>query len=141
MLFSIAAVEYQFVFSPPKQECTKVSIPPYPQEMCLTLSFIPITSLVLAHWNNSHIYLTFIWVPWVLVVAHGIIDPCCSMQDLQLWHVNSKLQHVGSSSLTKDGAPVPCIGRAESQPLNHKGSPKFTYLLSGWIKDLVAQPI
>ena len=37
----------------------------------------------------------FIWLHWVLVVAHGTLDLHCGMRDLYL-------RHVGCSSLTKD---------------------------------------
>ena len=47
----------------------------------------------------------------------------CSTQDLQLGHTNSQLLPVGTSSLTRDQTQAPCIGSAESQPLDHQGSP------------------
>ena len=37
----------------------------------------------------------------------------------------------GTSSLTRDQTQAPCIGRAESQPLDHQGSPQI-YILSDW---------
>ena len=40
-----------------------------------------------------------------------------------LGYTGSKLWHVGSSSLTKDGTWTPCIGNLESQSLDHPGSP------------------
>ena len=48
---------------------------------------------------------------------------CCRTQDLQLRHANSLLQHVECSSLTRDRTQAPCIWSAESQPLDHQGSP------------------
>ena len=45
---------------------------------------------------------------------------------LQLGHVNSQLQHVGSSSLIRNGTWAPCIGSSESQPLDTQGSPVIT---------------
>ena len=39
----------------------------------------------------------------------------------QLQHAESQLWHMQSSSLTKDGAQAPCIGRAESQSLEPPG--------------------
>ena len=57
----------------------------------------------------------FIWLFWVLVVALGIFL-VCNMQDLQLLHV-------GSGSLSRDRSQGPCFGSAESQPLDHQGSP------------------
>ena len=38
------------------------------------------------------------------------------------WLVNSKLQHAGSSSLTRVQTQAPCVGSTESWPLNHWGS-------------------
>ena len=40
----------------------------------------------------------FICLRQVLAVAHGILDLHCGTWDLYLHHVNSQLQHVGSSS-------------------------------------------
>ena len=34
------------------------------------------------------------------------------------------MQHVGSSSLTRDRTQAPSIGSAESYPLDHQGSPR-----------------
>ena len=51
-------------------------------------------------------FILFIWLRWVLVVAHGIF--------FYLWPVNSELWHVESSSLTKNGNQGPCIGNIES---------------------------
>ena len=56
----------------------------------------------------------------------------------QLWHVGLfQLQHVESSSLTRDQTRAPSIGSAESQPLDHQGSPLYLlasmYFLSLWI--------
>ena len=42
--------------------------------------------------------------------------------NLQLQHVNSKLHHMGSSFLTRDGAWALCIRSAESKPLDHQRS-------------------
>ena len=43
----------------------------------------------------------------------------------------SQLQHVGSSSLTRDRIPAPCIRSAESQPLYHQGSTLYRALTVG----------
>ena len=37
--------------------------------------------------------------------------------------IRSQLRHTGSSFLIGDQTQAPCIGRAESQPLDHQGSP------------------
>ena len=52
----------------------------------------------------------------------------CGVKHRHQWflhglHVNSWLWRVGSSSLTRDRTQAPCIGTAESQPLDHQGSP------------------
>ena len=60
-----------------------------------------------------NIYL-FIWLRQVLGAALGSFDLHCRMLDLQLWHANSELLHVGSSSLTGDQTQVPCIVNMES---------------------------
>ena len=41
------------------------------------------------------------------------------------------MQHVGCSSLTRDRTLVPCIGSAESQPLDNQGSPALYLLFDG----------
>ena len=56
------------------------------------------------------ILLFLFWLLRVLVVALGIFSLHCGVQHLYL-------QHVGSSSLTRDGTQTPCIGNTESQPL------------------------
>ena len=65
----------------------------------------------------------FIWLHWVLLEAHRILDLHCSRWDLSavacqliswVWYANSRLGHVGSSSLTRDQTQAPCIGSLES---------------------------
>ena len=51
-------------------------------------------------------------------------DPSCSM-------------HAGSSSPTRDPAWTPCIGSAESYPLDHQGSPLkglFLFAINYFVK-------
>ena len=43
-------------------------------------------------------------------------------------HENSPLQHVGSSSLTRDQTRTPCIGNMESEPLDHREVLRYTSL-------------
>ena len=52
----------------------------------------------------------FIWLYWVLEARRSLEDPA-QMWDLQslVWHADSYLQHVGSSSLTRDRTHAPCI--------------------------------
>ena len=61
--------------------------------------------------TSCHIY-WFIWLHSILIVACGILS--YGMWDFSLWHANSQLWHVGSSSLTRDGIRDPCIGSTES---------------------------
>ena len=64
----------------------------------------------------------------------------CGMRDLpsSLWNVNSWLQHVGSSSLSRDLTQVPCILNVESYPLDFQASPvshffkQFTIITNRW---------
>ena len=60
--------------------------------------------------NSNYYYYYFIylffWLPWVLVAAPGLLS--CGMQTLSCG------MHVGSSSLTRDRTPAPCIGSAKS---------------------------
>ena len=44
-----------------------------------------------------------------------------------MW-THSCSMHVGSSSPTRDQTWAPCIGNIESYPLDHKGSPRMTFL-------------
>ena len=50
------------------------------------------------------------------------------MQDLQLGHSNSWLRYVGSNFLIRDRTQDPCFGSAESQPMDHQGSPSSLFL-------------
>ena len=61
-----------------------------------------------------YIYL-LIWLCQVLVVACRIFF---SFPPRRIFSSS-----IGSSSLTRDQTPAPCIGMAESWPLNHQGSP------------------
>ena len=67
----------------------------------------------------ENIYLSFLWPDWVLVVALGIFDLCCSKFFFlfQFQNVNSSLWHVESSSLTRDQAWPHCFGS-----VGHQGS-------------------
>ena len=59
----------------------------------------------------SNIYLfLFIWLYWILVVACGVFCLCCNMWDLFFF----QLQHVGSSSLTRNWTQAPWIGSMKS---------------------------
>ena len=62
----------------------------------------------------------FIGLCWVLAVG---------AQELQLRHVTFQLQHVGSSSLTRDHTWAPCIGNMESKPLDRQQSSKISMFL------------
>ena len=47
----------------------------------------------------------------------------CGSQDLQLWHADSPLKLVGSSSLVRDQTRGPLLGSSESCSLGNQGSP------------------
>ena len=76
--------------------------------------------------NTGSMFFLFIniWPCRVLVAARKVFDLHCSTQTVQLWLVRS-------SSLARDWTRPACTGRAESQPLDHKGSPR-QYALWHW---------
>ena len=45
------------------------------------------------------------------------------------WHLRSLASAYRTSSLSRDGTPVPCTGSVEPQPLDHEGSPQKMLLL------------
>ena len=59
------------------------------------------------------------------------LDLRCGTRDLLLAACGllSCVTHVGSSSPTRDRTWAPCIGSAESYPLDHQGSPCFLCFL------------
>ena len=77
----------------------------------------------------KYLFIYLLWLRWVLVAAcrifvaargllvaaYGLLS--CEMQTL------SCDMHAGSSSPTRDQTQAPSIGRAESYPLDHQGSP------------------
>ena len=63
-------------------------------------------------WATEHAYIYLFDCAGSLVAALRVFS--CGMQDL--------------SSLTRDWTQVPCIGRAESWPLDHQGSPSSCLL-------------
>ena len=67
-------------------------------------------------------------VYFFLIYLFGCSGLSCGMQDSHCSMWDLELQHVGSSSLTRNRTPVPCIGSEESQPLNHQGSPQLCNL-------------
>ena len=81
----------------------------------LTLSANPLVSH--QHFENllcaSPIMSSFFFLK--IFIYFGCAGPC-GMRDLQSWHV-------GSSSLARDRNWATCIRSAESQPLDHRGSP------------------
>ena len=66
-------------------------------------------------------HLVFLKINFFYLVALGL---SCSTWDLRssLKHVNPYLQHVGSSSLTRDATWAACFGSLESLPLDHQGN-------------------
>ena len=70
-----------------------------------------------------------VWLHQVFVAACRIFYLPCGMQGLQMRHVNSQSQHVGSSSLTVDPTKPHCIGRSKSQPLDLPGKSLHCFLI------------
>ena len=70
-----------------------------------------------------YFYLFYLfWLCRALVAARGIffyLVVACRLLSCGM--------HVGSSSLTRDGTWAPCLGSAESYPLDHQGSPPPTF--------------
>ena len=83
--------------------------------------------------THTYIYTHILFLIFFsIMVYHGILKKClflfiqcagsgCGMLNLQLWHMNSQLQQVGSSAHTRYQTQAPCIGGMESQSL-HQGS-------------------
>ena len=97
-----------------------------PLQICLLSKyFLPVCGL-----SSHHLDIVFQNRIWFFCLFFFLAVPglSCNMQDLQLWHANSQLWHVGSNSLTRDRTWAPCIGSAESQPLDHQGSPRIKVL-------------
>ena len=77
-------------------------------------------------WKISHIHTcrfnSFVWLDQVLVAAPRIFNLCCLHCGICFFCFLflvatcriSELQHVQSSSLTRDGTQAPCIGSVES---------------------------
>ena len=73
--------------------------------------------------KNIYLFMCFIYLFWlhqVLVAARGIFIAACGLLS---WGM-----HAGSSSPTRDGTQAPCIGSAESYPLDHQGSPNNHFI-------------
>ena len=70
---------------------------------------------------HTYMLLNFIQLCWVFA-AHRIFSLCHGVPDFQLLHANFQLQHVGSSSLTRDQTWVPSFGSLQFQPLDHQRS-------------------
>ena len=65
------------------------------------------------------LFIYLFWLCQVLVAACGIFS--CGMRTLSCG------MHAGSSSLTRDWTPSPCIESTESYPLDYQGSPFTTF--------------
>ena len=74
---------------------------------------------------------------FIYLAAAGL---SCGMRDLRCGVRDLQLQHVGSFSCSMwdlDRTQAPCIGSAESQPLDHQGSPLLVCFLITY--EIVAQ--
>ena len=74
----------------------------------------------------------FIWLLWVLVEACKIYLHCSTQDILAAAHENSKLRHVGSSSLTRDGTRLPALG---AQSLSHWTTREVPTICSYHVQD------
>ena len=82
------------------------------QVSCITGGFL----LLSLQGSPKHLSI-YIFLKYLFIWLHKRLS--CGMQDLQL-------RHVGSSSLARDWTWSPCIGSAESEPLDHRASPETT---------------
>ena len=74
----------------------------------------------------------FIWLLWVLVEACGIYLHGSTQDILVAAGENSKLRHVGSSSLTRDGTRLPALG---AQSLSHWTTREIPIICSYHVQD------
>ena len=63
--------------------------------------------------KNQGLHFTPIRMPFFFYVGCAWSYFSCSMWNLELRHMNSQLQRVGSGSLTRDPTWIPCIGSRE----------------------------
>ena len=63
----------------------------------------------------------FFFLRFIYLAASGLSCSMCK-SSVAIW--NSYLQHVVSSSLTRDRTQTCCMGSIESQPLHHQGNPQ-----------------
>ena len=77
----------------------------------------------LSHWA-TRVMGVCVYIYIYVYSLHVYVNICIfiSLCQSQLQHVGSQLQHVRSSSLTRDRTPVPCIGIMGSQPLDYQRS-------------------
>ena len=70
----------------------------------MNLNAVNLSFAVVVVFSPDHCYLFICKDFFLYLTVPGL---CSSMRDPELWHV-------GSSSLTRDGAQAPCIGRIQS---------------------------
>ena len=95
--------------------------------MCINMQWITVPSIYSLISVKIPSFFQYFFFFFMYLVVPGL---SCNIWDLQLCHVSSKLQHVGSSSLTRDGTWALCIARVESQPLDCQGNPKMSSFIS-----------
>ena len=83
----------------------------------------------LRHQGSPSLFLLFICL-FVCLFIYILAAPglSCSTQGLLVaaYGLLSCGMHVGSSFLTRDQTPAPCVGSVESYPLDHQGSPSLS---------------
>ena len=70
--------------------------------------------------SNTELGIFFFFSIFIYLATQGL---SCGVRALQFLHV-------ASSSLTRDQTQAPCTGSAQSQPLDHQGSPQAQFFFS-----------
>ena len=97
----------------------------------------------LKNFSSYYLNLLFIYLfklRWVLVAARGIFVAACGIFSCGMRTFSCGMRtlscsmQVGSSSPTRDRTWAPCIGSAESYPLDHQQSPSYWIFCSLLLK-------
>ena len=96
------------------------------QERAFNFFTLFIMLLYITRYIYIYIYVflnLFIWLHWVLVVAHGIFS--CGMQDLLLWHVESLVVACGIQFPDKGSNPGPLNWECGVLATGPPGKPQY----------------